>query len=32
MLELYCVGIFLALVASTIWLIGALDKMMGGDS
>ncbi len=32
MLELYCVGIFLALAASTVWLIGALDKMMGGES
>lgn len=32
MLELYCVGIFLALSASTIWLISALDKMMGEES
>jgi hypothetical protein len=32
MLEFYCIGIFLALSASTIWLIGALDKMMGGES
>jgi len=32
MLELYCVGIFLALSASSVWLIYALDKMMGGES
>jgi hypothetical protein len=32
MLELYCIGLFLALSLSTIWLIGALDKMMGGES
>ena len=31
MLEFYCVGIFLVLSASTIWLIGALDKMMEGE-
>jgi hypothetical protein len=32
MLEFWCVALFLALSVSTIWLIGALDKMMGGDS
>ena len=32
MLELYCVGIFLVLSISTIWLISALDKMMEGES
>ncbi len=32
MLELYCAGIFLVLTLSSLWLIGALDKMMGGDS
>jgi hypothetical protein len=28
MLEFWCVVIFLALCLSTLWLVGALDKMM----
>jgi len=32
MLEFWCVVLFLALSISTIWLIGALDKMMEGES
>jgi hypothetical protein len=32
MLEFWCVVIFLALSASSIWLIYALDKMMGGET
>ena len=31
MLELTCIGIFLALSLSTVWLIGALDRMMGSE-
>jgi hypothetical protein len=31
MLELACVGIFLALSFSSVWLIHALDRMMGGE-
>jgi len=31
MLELLCVGIFLALTASSVWFIYALDRMMGGE-
>ena len=31
MLELICIGLFLALSVSTVWLIGALDRMMGGE-
>jgi len=32
MLEFWCVVLFLALSASSLWLIGVLDKMMGGES
>ena len=32
MLEFWCVVLFLVLSISTIWLIGALDKMMEGES
>jgi len=32
MLEFECVGIFLVLSIGSIWLIGALDRMMGSDS
>ena len=32
MLELYCVGIFILLSASTVWLVGALDRLMGSES
>lgn len=32
MLEFWIVVLFLALSVSAIWLIGALDRMMGGDS
>ena len=31
MLEFWCVILFLALSVSSLWLIGALDKMMGGE-
>jgi hypothetical protein len=32
MLEVYCVGLFLILSIGSVWLIDALDKMMGSDS
>ncbi len=31
MLEFWCVALFLALSVSTVLLIGALDRMMGGE-
>lgn len=32
MLEFWCVVLFLALSGSSVWLIYALDKMIGGES
>lgn len=31
MLELICVGLFLGLALSTLWLVGGLDRMMGDE-
>ncbi|GEM_PF-1232621 len=32
MLEFWCILIFAALAASSVWLIEALDRMIGGDA
>lgn len=32
MLEFWCIAIFVVLTATSVWLIEALDRMIGGDA